>query len=182
MNNSDDDAGTRWVSGFTRWAIRLWIIQFLLALYFTTVTNLVFGIPVGQVVNVQLSLQLFLPITLVVLYIGFSLWVHDFSDWLHFAASAFAYALTPFAAITGYKVYAYFAGVSLADQSFVYAGFLHDFSRGLTYLEGLGSALSIPHSEFIGTPTFFGWAQLAISALGLLLPLLQTGISRWMRA
>mgnify|MGYP001549680318 CR=1 FL=1 len=162
-----------WLSEYAQWAIRLWIFQFFFSMYATCVANLVFKIPLGSAVDVQLALQIFAPITLTFLYIYNSLRARDFSDWYIFVATLPVYALTSFAAVLGYTLYGLIANVDLNATSSVYTGFMTFVRHALGALAHIGELLSIPHSRYIGSPGFFNWSQFTFGALGLALPVMQ---------
>lgn len=156
------------LTNFAGLAARIWIAQFIAAVYACVVANWVFGIALGSVVDVQLALQIALPFALIALYVAISLVSRSFSNILGFAASILAYALTPFAAMVGYMLYGLARHVSPA-QSFVYAGVMRHVHDTLIAAAHLGARLAIPHVGYIATPQFFNLANYALAGAGLLL-------------
>ena len=156
------------LKNFARLAATIWIAQFLAAIYACIVANRVFGIALEAVVNVQLALQIALPVAMIVLYVAISLVSRSFANIAGFAASILAYLLTPFAAMTGYMLYGRLAHAA-PERSFVYAGVMRHLHNTLIAAAHLGSRLAIPHVGYIATPQFFAKANLVLAALGLVL-------------
>jgi hypothetical protein len=176
MNHDESESSAHTLSrrpslftNFAGFAGQLWLGQFLGAIYACLVGNLVFGIALESVVNVQLALQIALPFLLIFLYVAVSIFVRDFSDVLDFLTSVLAYALTPFAATLGFMIYGHFAHVALAERSFVYGGVVRHMNDTLIAIANLGSQLSIPHIQLIATPQFFNWSNFIFAGFGLLL-------------
>jgi len=163
---------------YAAWAFGLWLGQLFLAIYSSTVANLIFSIPFGSVVDVELSLAIFLPITIVVIYVIISWLYDDFSDWLSFVLTTIAYALTPFAAIIGYAIYAFLGGMQLAEASPMYQAYMAHVRDLLNFVAHVGARLSIPQMEFIGTQGFFNWSYWIFGLYGPLHALIAWGFRR----
>ena len=156
------------LKNFAGLAAQIWIAQFLAAIYACVVANLVFGIALEQVVNVQLALQIALPFAMILLYVAIGLMSRSFGNLLEFAAAILAYLLTPFAAMVGYALYGSFAHAA-PERSFVYAGVLRHMHDTLSAAAHLGARFAIPHVGYIATPQFFAKANVVLAALGLVL-------------
>ena len=156
------------LKNFAGLAARIWIAQFLAAVYACVVANRVFGIALEQVVNVQLALQIALPFAMILFYVALSLISRSFANVAGFAAAILAYLLTPFAAMVGYMLYGRFAHLP-PERSFVYAGVMRHVHDTLIAAAQLGARFAIPHVGYIATPQFFGRANVVLAALGLVL-------------
>ncbi|HEY0301243.1 MAG TPA: hypothetical protein VGC36_07925 [Rhizomicrobium sp.] len=165
------------LKNFAGFAARIWIAQFLAALYACIVAHKVFGIALEAVINVQLALQIALPFALILLYVAISLVSRNVSNIAGFAAAILAYLLTPFAAMVGYMLYGSVVHVSPA-RSFVYAGVMRHVHDTLIAAAELGARLSIPHVGYLATPHFFGRANIVLAAIGLLLAAMMWAANR----
>ena len=117
-----------------------WVYYVILSLVFASICNGLWGVPLWQVVDVNLSLFLtwvaFMA-ALGVFAFAVDLSQGDLSSALANILFIVLLALLPFGVITGYMIYAWLGGGQVTNASFVYDAFLNLFVQGYQYLAGL---------------------------------------------
>lgn len=157
-----------------------WIYYVLLSLVFASICNGLWGIPLWQVVDVNLAL--FLTWMAVMAVLGLFAIAVDLSQGdLKLALANVVYivllALLPFGVITGYMIYAWFGGGQVTNASFVYDAFLNLFVRGYAYVATLfGDALALmtkvqtsggSSETAVNVPALQMWIQIVTAAVAL---------------
>lgn len=118
----------------------VWLRFVVTAVIVAAIANGIFGIPLWQIVDVNLSVFLFF----VGLYVAWNI-ARLLADILRRdLASAIAHlilipmlALLPFGVIAGYMIYGVLGGGEVAGASFVYDGFVNMFAQGYKQLAGV---------------------------------------------
>jgi hypothetical protein len=132
-----ESGGAAWLGQFFKNYGQTWVWYAFTALFFGLVCNGIFGIPLYQVVDVNLALFLTWVAVmgaLLVLILVLEVVNGEFRDALVTLLLLAAYMFLPFGAITGYMVYAWFGGGEVSNASFVYEGFMAIFVRGYAFL------------------------------------------------
>ena len=158
-----------WLTNFAKNYGQMWLRFAATALFFGVVCNGIFGIPLYQVVDVNLALLLFwIAITVGLLLIVFAIEVFngDFRDALVTLLYFAAFVFLPFGAITGYMVYVWLGGGPVSDASFVYEGFMGIFTTGYTYV-----------SAFVGD--VFGAIEIKKTAQGAISTINSDTLLKW---
>jgi hypothetical protein len=166
---------------WSSWAFGVWGSYFVSSLYSSVVANAIVATPYGAVVNTLFSVQLSICALLVLLalvLIVLSVLVGDYSDIPEYALAIPIYLLVPFAAVAGYSVYAHMARLDLVALSPVYAGFMRSIHAGLVIFGHVARAVSLPSLGFVGSERFFAWSNWIFGALGLLLTVQRTFLTR----
>lgn len=136
---SEGAGPSSWLSDFAKNYGQMWIRYAFTALFFGVVCNGIFGIPLYQVVDVNLALLLtwiaFIG-GLLVIILALEVFNGEFRDAVATLLYLAAFTFLPFGAITGYMVYGWLGGGPVSDASFVYEGFMAIFINGYKYVSG----------------------------------------------
>lgn len=130
-------------SSFVDWAKdygRSWGRQVIIALVIAAVCNKIWGIPLYQVVDVNLSLSLSwaaLYAAALALILAYEIFNGLFRGALESLILLAALALLPFGAILGYMIFSWLGGEEVTSKSFVYQLYVGVFARGYSYLSAL---------------------------------------------
>lgn len=147
-----------------------WLGLFLFALIAMLVSNGVFGVAWFSVVDVCLSLAIFVAAAVIAgcfVFIGMALVFGRIGRALTMLVTGIIYALLPFAAIFAFALYAYIGAVPLVGEPFV----LKQFDSGVDALiDAVGHAVAhtswqMPPREVINSTTLAVSGGLAVLAL-----------------
>lgn len=114
-----------------------WISFVLSAAFIALISNGVFGVPLYQVVDVQLSLFLTwagLFIVVWTLFAAYDLYHWDLPEVFGDLAHVLAFAFLPFGTMTGYAIYGWMGGVQVHGASFVFDGYFAIYVDAYKYI------------------------------------------------
>ena len=137
-----------------------WLFMFVVSIVAALGASAAFGVPLWQVADVQLAVNFSVLLFFEALYaILLAIMIVTFQLRMAFVWVIFmlAYAFIAFSPVAAFQIYAFFAGVNLAEQSRIYVMFMDAvFSAGqpvarlvgdpgaaFTYLDKIGTAVSI---------------------------------------
>jgi len=180
-DDADEGAGAPgWLSNFAKNYGQMWLRYALTALFFGVVCNGIFGIPLYQVVDVNLALLLtwiaFVG-ALLVFILALEIFNGEFRDGLVTLLYLAAFTFLPFGAITGYMVYGWLGGGPVSEASFVYEGFMSIFTTGYKYISGVFGdvfgAIEIKETaqgaiSTINSDTLLKWSQIIPPAIAVI--------------
>ena len=156
---------------------RTWVYYVFAALVIALICNGIFGIPLEQVVDVNLALFLSWVAIIaggMVIIMAFEVVNGDFRGAFESLLYIAAFVFLPFGAITGYMIYGWFGGGAVGD-SFVYNGFLGLFVKGYTRIatvigDVLGAVTVAPNEHGVdeaktNANIILTWTQVAAGGL-----------------
>lgn len=123
-----------------------WVFNFFVTTFGAIVANGIFSVPLYQVVNVNLSIAIFVMLVLLAIYgVGFvfALVSMNFSAVVVLLFGSVLAILIPFAPIAAFQIYAYFGSLSVGGESFIYDGFMESFAVAAKFLASATGQLTI---------------------------------------
>jgi hypothetical protein len=178
-DGSTDDTNSSQSEGLVSYGIS-WISFVVSATFIALISNGIFGIPLYQVVDVQLSLFLTWAGLLAIvwaLFAVYDLYHWDLSEVLSDLLHVLAFALLPFGAMTGYALYGWIGGMQVHGASFVFDGYFGIYKDTFiiiaTQISNLMGALSASEVTKGGTLTIdtdalLKWTQIVAGSLAAL--------------
>jgi hypothetical protein len=123
-----------------------WLRLFGISMFGAIVANGIFSVPLFQVVNVNLSMAIFVGAALAVFYgllILYAVWNSVFAAVPSILFGALLTVFIPFSPIAAYQLYAWIGGLAIHEQSFVYDGFMTVFADTIKWLAASVGQLQI---------------------------------------
>lgn len=154
-----------------------WAYYVFVSLFFALICNGLYGIPLYQVVDVNLALFLtWVAVLATLLAVGliFELAKGDFTNAFEALLYIALLAFLPFGAITGYMIYGWLGGGQITNASFVYDGFIGIFTKTYQYLSLVNGdvlgAIQVEETakgivKSVNTDLLLQWTQIAAGSL-----------------